>query len=77
MILVSFIFSCNQPTNFAITDIQQLTFTGDNGEGYFNAEETEVIFQSKRNGDECDKLYLINVDGTNLRDFPIKDGAFT
>ena len=77
LILVFFVFSCNQPTNFSITDVQQLTFTGDNGEGYFNAEETEVVFQSKRNGNECDKLYLINVDGTNLREFPVKDGAFT
>ena len=77
LILVGFIFSCNQSKTFAITDVQQLTFIGDNGEGYFNAEEAEIIFQSKRNGNECDKLYLIDINGENLREFPLQDGAFT
>ena len=70
-------FSCNQSHTFTITDVQQLTFTGDNGEGYLNQEETQIVFQSKRDGNECDKLYLVDVDGKNLREFPIKDGAFT
>ena len=77
MILVLFIFSCNKSTTFAITDVQQLTFVGDNGEGYFNAEATEIVFQSKRDGNECDKLYLIDINGENFREFPAQDGAFT
>jgi Tol biopolymer transport system component len=54
-----------------------VTFTGDNGEGYFNEDETKIVFQSKRDGNDCDKLYIVDIDGKNLKDFPIKDGAFT
>ena len=69
--------SCNQPQTFTIIDLQQVTFTGDNGEGYFNEDETKIVFQSKRDGNDCDKLYIVDIDGKNLKDFPIKDGAFT
>ena len=71
------LFSCNQPQTFTITDLQQVTFTGDNGEGYFNEDETQIVFQSKRDGNDCDKLYIVDIDGKNLKDFPVKDGAFT
>ena len=79
-ILVLLLFSCSDSSSsssFSIENIQQLTFTGDNGEGYLNEEETQIIFQSKRDSNECDKLYLVDIDGKNLREFPIKDGAFT
>ena len=72
-----FFISCNQPKTFIISDIQQLTFTGDNGEGYFNEDESQIVFQSKRDDNDCDKLYIVDVDGKNLKDFPVKDGAFT
>jgi len=75
--ILFFIFSCNKPQTFIIADVQQLTFEGDNGEGYLNQEETKVIFQSKRNGNDCDKLYLVDIDGKNLKEFPLRDGAFT
>ena len=76
-IILFFIFSCNKPQTFIIADVQQLTFEGDNGEGYLNQEETKVIFQSKRDGNDCDKLYLVDIDGKNLKEFPLRDGAFT
>ena len=63
--------------NFVLKDIRQLTFDGDNGEAYFSSDVTQLIFQSKRSGSECDKLYTISIDGSNLKEFPIQDGAFT
>ena len=63
--------------NFVLKDIRQLTFDGDNGEAYFSKDASQLIFQSKRNGNECDKLYTISIDGSNLKEFPIQDGAFT
>ena len=63
--------------NFVLKDIKQLTFDGDNGEAYFSSDVTQLIFQSKRSGNECDKLYTISIDGSNLKEFPIQDGAFT
>ena len=43
--------------NFVLKDIKQLTFDGDNGEAYFSKDVSQLIFQSKRNGSKCDKLY--------------------
>ena len=63
--------------NFVLKDIKQLTFDGDNGEAYFSSDVTQLIFQSKRSGNECDKLYTMSIDGSNLKEFPIQDGAFT
>ena len=75
--ILFFTFSCNNSQTFIIADVQQLTFEGDNGEGYLNQEETQVVFQSKRDGNDCDKLYLVDIDGKNLKEFPLRDGAFT
>ena len=71
------IISCNQSPNFSITDIKQLSFEGDNGEAYFNHDSSKLIFQSKRDNSECDKLYLIDASGESLIPFALNDGAFT
>jgi TolB protein len=75
---ISIIFlSCKGEKSFTLENIEQLTFSGDNGEGYFNHDETGIVFQSKRDGNGCDKLYLVDINGKDLKEFPIKDGAFT
>ncbi len=75
---ISLLFlSCNHSPNFSITDIKQLSFEGDNGEAYFNHDNSKLIFQSKRENSECDKLYLIDVNGESLIPFALTDGAFT
>ena len=71
------IVSCNQSPSFSITDIKQLSFEGDNGEAYFNHDNSKLIFQSKREDSECDKLYLIDANGESLIPFSLTDGAFT
>ena len=71
------IVSCNQSPSFSITDIKQLSFEGDNGEAYFNHDNSKLIFQSKREDSECDKLYLIDANGESLIPFALTDGAFT
>ena len=70
-------FSCNHSPNFSITAIKQLSFDGDNGEAYFNHDNSKLIFQSKRGDSECDKLYLIDANGESLIPFALTDGAFT
>ena len=42
-----------------LKNVKQLTFDGDNGEAYFSSDATQLIFQSKRSGNECDKLYTL------------------
>ena len=71
------ITGCENSNNYHLKNVTQLTFSGDNGEAYFNADDSKVIFQSKRNNNECDKLYIVDVDGKNFTEFPLKDGAFT
>lgn len=71
------ITGCENSNNYHLKNVTQLTFAGDNGEAYFNADDSKVIFQSKRNNNDCDKLYIVDIDGKNFTEFPLKDGAFT
>ncbi len=71
------IISCKANYEFELQNVKQLSFKGDNGEAYFNADNSKVIFQSKRDKNDCDKLYIVDIDGKNLTEFPINEGAFT
>jgi Tol biopolymer transport system component len=50
-----------------LANIKQLTFGGENAEAYFSADGKQLIFQSTRDGGECDQIYTMNVDGSNLK----------
>lgn len=41
--------------------LRQLTFGGENAEAYFSADGKSLIFQSKRNGLECDQIFIMDV----------------
>jgi Tol biopolymer transport system component len=47
--------------------LQQLTFGGENAEAYFNADATEIVFQSTRGEFECDQIFRMDADGKNPR----------
>ena len=42
-------------------------FLGDNGEAYWSPDGKQIIFQSKRDGHGCDKIYIMNADGTSIK----------
>ena len=46
--------------------MRQLTFGGENAEAYFSADGRELIFQSKRDGRECDQIYTMRSDGSDV-----------
>jgi len=71
------VFACQKELNYQIDNVRQVSFNGDNGEAYLSDDQTRLVFQSKRDGNDCDKLYTVNFDGTNLQEFELKDGAFT
>jgi len=48
-------------------NLTQLTFGGQNAEAYFSHDGSELIFQSTRDGRECDAIYRMNADGSNVR----------
>ena len=79
-ILILF-FSCSTQSNsklsFKLKNTKQLTENGDNGEAYFSSDDKSLIFQSKRDGNTCDKIYTMTIDGEDIKPIPQTDGAFT
>ena len=55
------------PEEKHLRNIRQLTFGGENAEAYFSADGKKLIFQSTREGVECDQIYEMNTDGSGLR----------
>ncbi len=50
-----------------IRNIKQLTFGGENAEAYFSANGKKLVFQSKRDGRDCDQIYTMNIDGSKTK----------
>ena len=50
-----------------MANIRQLSFGGENAEAYFSGDGKQLIFQSKRETRECDQIYEMNADGSNVR----------
>lgn len=58
-------------------NIIQLTTDGDNGEAYFSWDSRKLIFQSNREGYKCDKIWTMNIDGTEKKMVSPDHGANT
>jgi len=41
--------------------LEQLTFGGENAEAYFSFDEHRLVFQSTREGRECDQIYTLDL----------------
>jgi Tol biopolymer transport system component len=50
-----------------LRNVRQLTNGGENAEAYFSGDGRSLIFQSKRDGRECDQIYTMRADGSDLR----------
>jgi TolB protein len=61
------------PSNLAtpqekhLRNVRQLTFGGQNAEAYFSADGKKLIFQSTRDNLQCDQMFTMNVDGSNVQ----------
>ncbi len=62
-------------THFSNT--KQLTFGGENAEAYFSYDGSQLIMQSKRDGAECDAIYTLNADGSDLKKVSSGNGTTT
>lgn len=60
-----------------LRNIKQLTFGGENAEAYFSFDGKQLIFQSKRDGNGCDRIYTMNVDGSSTRQVSNGEGRTT
>jgi Tol biopolymer transport system component len=50
------------PEEVHLRNLRQLTFGGENAEAYFSADGKQLIFQSKRDGLECDQIYVMDLE---------------
>ncbi len=44
--------------------VKKLTSIGSNAEAYWSWDGTRIIFQSTRDGRDCDQIYVMNADGS-------------
>ena len=49
-----------------LVNIRQLTNGGENAEAYFSSDERQLVFQSTRDTFQCDQIYRMNIDGSNV-----------
>jgi len=49
-----------------LRNIRQLTFGGQNAEAYFSADGRKLIFQSTRDSFQCDQIFTMNLDGSDV-----------
>jgi Tol biopolymer transport system component len=65
------------PGEKRLANIKQLTFGGENAEAYFSFDNKQLIFQSKRDGHGCDRIYTMNVDGSAVKQVSNGEGRTT
>ncbi len=54
------------PREVHLVNIRQLTFGGENAEAYWSADGKHLIFQSKREDLDCDQIFMMDKDGSNV-----------
>lgn len=55
-----------EPGERFFSQLEQLTFDGQNAEAYFSRDGQRLIFQRQARDAGCDQQYVINLDGTGL-----------
>ena len=55
------------PNETHLKNIKQLTFGGENAEAYFSPDGTKLILQSTRPPYDCDQIFIMNTDGSEVR----------
>src|SRR5437867_4921174 len=65
------------PQEKHLRNMKQLTFGGENAEAYFSSDGKKLIFQSTRDGRECDQIYTMNIDDSDVKMVSTGDGRTT
>ncbi|HET7291819.1 MAG TPA: hypothetical protein VFM88_05295 [Vicinamibacteria bacterium] len=55
------------PDEIHLRNLRQLTFGGENAEGYFSPDGRRLIFQSTRPGTPCDQEFVLELDSGDSR----------
>jgi TolB protein len=73
--LVPVLLLAQQPRHFE--NLKQLTTGSSNGESYWSPDSKRIIFQSTRDGGQCDQEYVMNADGSGQHMVSTGKGATT
>jgi TolB protein len=65
------------PQEKHLRNMKQLTFGGENAEAYFSSDGKKLIFQSTRDSHECDQIYTMNIDGSDVKLVSTGEGRTT
>jgi Tol biopolymer transport system component len=86
LIVITSIFATNVPGQSNsltvsgekhLQNIKQLTFGGENAEAYFSFDGKKLIFQSKRDQLQCDQIFTMNIDGSDVKMISNGEGRTT
>src|SRR5436190_16480691 len=55
-----------RPEALHLSNIRQLTSGGQNAEAYWSPDGKRLIFQSTRKPYDCDQIFIMNADGSDL-----------
>jgi len=64
-------------TESRLHNLRQLTFGGENAEAYFSFDGKALIFQSTRDGLQCDAIFRMDSDGGHVRQVSSGKGVTT
>lgn len=56
-----------EPGETRLSNIQQLTFGGENAEAYWSGDGKWITFQSTRDGRTCDQQFVMRADGSDMK----------
>ncbi len=59
--------SLRRPGERHLRSIRQLTAGAQNAEAYFSPDGRKITFQSQRDGFACDQIYMMNLDGSDVK----------
>ena len=65
------------PREVRLRNILQLTSGGENAEAYFSADGRSLIFQSTRDGLECDQIFVMDLETSETRRVSTGEGRTT
>ena len=65
------------PQETHLRNVRQLTFGGENAEAYFSPDGAELIFQSRRDGLECDQIFILDIASGKVRRVSNGEGKTT
>ncbi|MGA2325112.1 MAG: hypothetical protein ABSH05_02390 [Bryobacteraceae bacterium] len=67
ILLATGTLAASAQTSSHLANLRQLTFGGQNAESYWSPDGKRLVFQSTRDGRECDQIYVMNTDGSGVR----------